>query len=351
MKDAFQCGGACCEVLVGDELALEKVLAVAKNVFREKLGCLKGILTPGGAGKGSARLARLAARLQEYIYTIEFLQEWRNVQADCLSRLSLNWEDVDDGSVRDANEEGAVATVHDVVDSGTGLFLVEQWEEKMKEDLVMNDVIKMIKNGGVRESVLFPPVRPYVKVLEDLSVYDGTVVMRGDCFIPPAGLRFRIFQLVHEGHLGQGLTIRKTVVGGSIGSSKKGSEKLTSLRVEVVDWVKMKSGRIQGGLSMFKGPFRIRQVGTHYVILENGDRWNLRNVAIYQKGGTTDKKFDEGCSGAMFINDDEVLSDSEHMLLSDCVEDVANERGSVESVEMSQKRIRKPPPYLKDFIR
>ena len=47
------------------------------------------ILSPGGAGKGSARLARLAARLQEFQYNIEYVQGWKNIQADCLSRLSL----------------------------------------------------------------------------------------------------------------------------------------------------------------------------------------------------------------------------------------------------------------------
>ena len=49
------------------------------------------VLLPGGAGKGSARLSRLAARLQEYLYVVDHIQSWRNGQADCLSRLSQDW--------------------------------------------------------------------------------------------------------------------------------------------------------------------------------------------------------------------------------------------------------------------
>ncbi|KAJ1090383.1 hypothetical protein NDU88_003516 [Pleurodeles waltl] len=86
-------------------------------------------------------------------------------------------------------------------------------------------------------------------------------------------------------------------------------------------------------------------------------RWNFRNVALYQKSGMIDKEFDEGCSRMMFMNDGEVVSEKGGMSLDDCVEEqgVGNEcgDGSVESVDapVLQKRIRKPPSYLEDFIR
>lgn len=44
------------------------------------------VLSPGGAGKGSARLASL---LQEYRYQVSHIPGWQNAQANCLSRLSL----------------------------------------------------------------------------------------------------------------------------------------------------------------------------------------------------------------------------------------------------------------------
>ncbi|KAJ1207589.1 hypothetical protein NDU88_002980 [Pleurodeles waltl] len=104
----------------------------------------------------------------------------------------------------------------------------------------------------------------------------------------------------------------ETVFNNSVAFPKK-SELRASVRVKVGDWVKVKSGRIQGGLTKFRGPFRVQRVGTYFVILENGERWNLRNVALYQKNGMIDgmidKEFDEGCSGMMFMNDDEVVKE------------------------------------------
>ena len=53
------------------------------------------VLLPDGAGKGSARLARLAARLQEFRYSVEYIHGRQNVQVDSLSKLSQDWHDVD----------------------------------------------------------------------------------------------------------------------------------------------------------------------------------------------------------------------------------------------------------------
>ncbi|KAJ1090414.1 hypothetical protein NDU88_003546, partial [Pleurodeles waltl] len=51
--------------------------------------------------------------------------------------------------------------------------------------------------------------------------------------------------------------------------------------------------------------------GTFFVILENVERWNLRNVALYQKGGECVREEDEGCSGLMFMKDEKVNRDRE----------------------------------------
>ncbi|KAJ1120452.1 hypothetical protein NDU88_008617 [Pleurodeles waltl] len=105
-------------------------------------------------------------------------------------------------------------------------------------------------------------------------------------------------------------------------------EKRTSSCVKVGDWAKVKSGRIQGGLTKFKGPVRVRQVGTHFVILENG---------------------------AMFMSGGEVVSGKGRMFVGDCIDEVANEFSDDpvegEEVPALQKRIRKPPSYLEDFVR
>ncbi|KAJ1082210.1 hypothetical protein NDU88_002378 [Pleurodeles waltl] len=139
-----------------------------------------------------------------------------------------------------------------------------------------------------------------------------------------------------------------------------------SLRVEVGEWVKVKSGKMQGGLTKFRGPFRVQRVGAFFVILENGERWNFRNVALYQKSSMFEGNIDEGSSGMMFMDDDdEVVSERGGMSLDGCVgqqhEDVGSERGDDpvpgdvgsdcgDDPDLG-KRIRKPPSYLKDFVR
>ncbi|KAJ1090026.1 hypothetical protein NDU88_003166 [Pleurodeles waltl] len=126
------------------------------------------------------------------------------------------------------------------------------------------------------------------------------------------------------------------------------------LRVEVGDWVKVKSGRIQGGLTKFRGPFRVRRVGTFFVILDNGERWNLRNVALYQTNGGCIEKVDESCSGLMFMRDDEVIKGDSANSLNDTnghggEDECMGMRDHIESV--LEKRVRKAPSYLRDFVR
>lgn len=112
------------------------------------------ILSPGGAGKGSARLARLAARLQEYNYVLEFIPGWRNVQADCLSRLPLDWEWVDKDAVMRSEREGAVACVSDVVHWSLSAVTEEEWKDAMSLDDVLKGVFDLVLKGAHRESTL-----------------------------------------------------------------------------------------------------------------------------------------------------------------------------------------------------
>ncbi|KAJ1182369.1 hypothetical protein NDU88_007561, partial [Pleurodeles waltl] len=112
------------------------------------------VLTPGGAEKVTSRLIRLAARSQEYNYTVEYIPGWRNVQADCLSRLSQDWEMLDEeyGSIQAC--EDLVASVGDVVQWSSGALSKEEWCQAMACDEEMREVINMIVSGRRRESTL-----------------------------------------------------------------------------------------------------------------------------------------------------------------------------------------------------
>ncbi|KAJ1173001.1 hypothetical protein NDU88_004843 [Pleurodeles waltl] len=148
----------------------------------------------------------------------------------------------------------------------------------------------------------------------------------------------------------------KAVLGQDGFKSLKKGEVHARLQMEVGDWVKVKSGRIQGGLTKFKGPFRVQRVGAFFVVLENVERWNFRNVAFYQRNGMA-KENVEGCSGMMFMDDDEVVNGRSAMPLDDYVvqkgvvrrtDECGNEFGNDSALE---KRIRKPPSYLRDFVK
>ncbi|KAJ1192003.1 hypothetical protein NDU88_001315 [Pleurodeles waltl] len=167
------------------------------------------MLSSGGAGKCSARLARLAARLQEYMYDLEYIPGWRNVQADCLSRLPLGWEVVDGEGVLKYESEGAVASVCDVTHWTLGAVSKEEWERAFTHDEVLMGVVKMIVEGGRRESTLPPALRPYGKVLDELSILDKRVLVRGERLIPPVGVRKRLFDIAHEEHLGQTMSKKR----------------------------------------------------------------------------------------------------------------------------------------------
>ena len=167
------------------------------------------VLSPEGMGKISARLARIASRLQEYIYTVEYIPGWKNVQADCLSRLSLPWEEVDFKAVRETEEEGSVAII-DSVTSYTGAAVDRlTWTESMRKDATMKEAISMVKSGRRRESAVSMSVRPFCKILDELSNPEEDVLMRGQKFIPPMGVREKLMALAHQGHLGQTLTKKR----------------------------------------------------------------------------------------------------------------------------------------------
>ncbi|KAJ1091019.1 hypothetical protein NDU88_004147 [Pleurodeles waltl] len=79
--------------------------------------------------------------------------------------------------------------------------------------------------------------------------------------------------------------------------------------VVVGDWVKIKRGRLSGGLSKCMGPFKVRQACKEYVVLENGNKWNRRRVALYQKGNDRDVKLMHDVSDGnnfMMMSDEEL---------------------------------------------
>lgn len=127
------------------------------------------------------------------------------MQADCLSRLPVVSVDPENFS----NGEGAIALVQDVVSLGEGAFTKEEWCLAMAKDVILAKVMDLVKQGGKRESCVVPSVRPFIKILDELSVSGDNVLTRGDRYMPPMELRPRLINLAHEGHMGQTFTQRR----------------------------------------------------------------------------------------------------------------------------------------------
>ena len=79
----------------------------------------------------------------------------------------------------------------------------------MAKDKILMSVKTLLQNGYKYESSVPVSVRLYVKVLDDSSVFGDQVIMRGEQFVPPVGLRFKLFALAPKGHLGQTKTVQR----------------------------------------------------------------------------------------------------------------------------------------------
>ncbi|KAJ1126458.1 hypothetical protein NDU88_004865 [Pleurodeles waltl] len=81
----------------------------------------------------------------------------------------------------------------------------------------------------------------------------------------------------------------------------------SGVKIEVGYLVKVKPGHVEGGLTKFRSPFKIKEVPDEFVVLENGERWNLGRVSLYEKENGGKKNDDKGCSVFMMMEDGDVL--------------------------------------------
>ena len=76
----------------------------------------------------------------------------------------------------------------------------------MESETEMKELKKLIVLGKMRESAVQADVRPYLKVLEELSEAEEWYILRGEKLVPPRGVRRKVCELAHEDHLGHTLT-------------------------------------------------------------------------------------------------------------------------------------------------
>ena len=153
---------------------------------------LKTLLQSTGVGRAGMRIARWAARLMDYSFTVEHVRGASN-PADGLSRLPAAAEE----AVED-DEEIVIAavTAHPTAVSEDELVAATS------SDQVLQQLCEQVSRQWPRRArECQTDVQPFFKCREELSVCRG-MVLRGERLIVPQSLRSRVLDLAHEGHQG-----------------------------------------------------------------------------------------------------------------------------------------------------
>ncbi|XP_069505553.1 small integral membrane protein 44 isoform X1 [Ambystoma mexicanum] len=162
------------------------------------------MLSPGGTKVSTPRLARIAAKLQEYTFEVQHISGWKNSQADCMSRLPEG----KDKATTFLRGECIVASITDIKAPEYMELSEKHWLEEDKKDPAMAKIRQWIKEGWPGEKMVPEGMRPYWKVAEEISETDG-IIMKTDQIIPPIGMRSTILCRAHAGHLGNTMTRRR----------------------------------------------------------------------------------------------------------------------------------------------
>ena len=145
-------------------------------------------------GSAPSRLQRMLLRLQRYNITVVYKRGSEMVLADTLSRAYLTSESV--GS-RFINNLQIVESQSDV-----STYTQDAIRQATKEDVVLQTVQLMIKNGWPTNKTLIPDqTRAYYNVRDELSESKG-LIFKGHRIVIPSRLRKEMLVKSHGGHVG-----------------------------------------------------------------------------------------------------------------------------------------------------
>lgn len=145
----------------------------------------------------SARIERWVLRLQSYDFTVQYISGERNI-ADPLSRMLKPEGRVTSQASVNSDEDAelfvrniALGAVADL-----GAITARQVERESDTD---NELLTV--RAAIQNNQLDTLPREFKPVKEELCVL-GRLVLRGNRLVIPVGLRNKMLQLGHEGHLG-----------------------------------------------------------------------------------------------------------------------------------------------------
>ncbi|KAJ1166690.1 hypothetical protein NDU88_007087 [Pleurodeles waltl] len=186
--------------------------------------------------------------------------------ADFLSRFSVdNSEEFDDEVIINWVREMAINE--------------EEWKLAVERDPDRHKLGEFIVKGWPEHRDIPDSLKGYWNVRDELSL-NGSELFRGSKSIPPEGVRSKILNLAHEGHLGRSLTKSRlrtiywwpgldrdaeAVVKDCMSSARNDKSKvvakaqLSPIEIPEKPWAKL-------GLD-FMGPFHLLPANEQYVIL------------------------------------------------------------------------------------
>lgn len=152
---------------------------------------LKTLLQATGVGRAGMRIARWAAKLMDYSFTVEHVKGTAN-PADGLSRLPAAEEDV----VEDDDIVIAAVTAHPTAVSEA------EFVAATRSDSVLQQLCEQVSRPWPRRARdCQSEIQPFFTCREELTVCRD-MILRGERLIVPESLRSRVLELAHEGHQG-----------------------------------------------------------------------------------------------------------------------------------------------------
>ncbi|XP_038063014.1 uncharacterized protein K02A2.6-like [Patiria miniata] len=158
---------------------------------------LTTLLSTRGTGHKPMRIARWAARLLNFNYTVEFRAGAHNRVADALSRLPLP---TTVHATEHTDDEIIVQWISALLVDASAITKADL-QSATRTDTILKSVSEYITSGWPAKQHITTELQPYFHLQDELSVADDCL-LRGDRFVIPTALQSSLITIAHQGHQG-----------------------------------------------------------------------------------------------------------------------------------------------------